>query len=206
MNASIRADIRSFIDELSIKYGKNIPQFCHSLNAPRNKVYYSGPYFGHSELVAAIETLLFGQWASSGEVSAKFEREFSKKINQQYSFFCNSGSSANLLLMAACKEYYKWKDGDEIIVSAVGFPTTVSAIIQNNLKPVFVDIEWDTLNFDISEIWGKITNKTRSIFLSPVLGNPPDIDKLLNIKGIGYDIKLLLDNCDSLGTKWNGKY
>lgn len=187
------------------KYGY-LPKFTHNLNPElKNKVYYSGAYFDNNEICAAIETLLFGKWSSSGEVCAKFEKEFSKKINQKYSFFTNSGSSANLLIVAACKEYYKWKDGDEIIVSAVGFPTTVSAIIQNRLKPVFVDIEWNTLNYDINKIQEKITSKTVATFLSPVLGNPPDMDKLLDIVQ-SNNIKLLLDNCDSLGSKWDGKY
>lgn len=213
-----KEDILNFVSLVESKYGK-IPKFCHNLNAPKNKVYYSGAYFDNKELVAAIYTLLFGKWSSSGEVCAQFEREFSKKIYQKYSFFCNSGSSANLLLIAACKEYYEWKDGDEIIVSAVGFPTTVSAIVQNGLKPVFVDIEWDTLNFDLNKILTLFENYDRSIltygtslfkipkaiFLSPVLGNPPDMDKLLKICE-KYSIKLLLDNCDSLGSKWNGKY
>jgi CDP-6-deoxy-D-xylo-4-hexulose-3-dehydrase len=149
--------------------------------------------------------MLFGKWSSSGEVCARFEREFGKYINNKFSFFCNSGSSANLLLMAACKEYFGWKDGDEIIVSAVGFPTTTSSIIHNNLKPVFIDIEWDTLNFDLSLIEEKITDKTKAIFLSPVLGNPPDMDELIAITK-KHNIKLLLDNCDSLGSKWRGKY
>jgi CDP-6-deoxy-D-xylo-4-hexulose-3-dehydrase len=205
MENSYKEDIKFFITQMVEKYGF-LPKFAHNLNPElKNKVYYSGAYFDNNEICAAIETLLFGKWSSSGEVCAKFEKEFSKKINQKYSFFTNSGSSANLLLVAACKEYYKWKDGDEIIVSAVGFPTTVSAIIQNGLKPVFVDIEWNTLNYDINKIQEKITSKTVATFLSPVLGNPPDMDKLLNIAN-SNNIKLLLDNCDSLGSKWNGKY
>lgn len=205
MENSYKEDIKFFISQMVEKYGF-LPKFAHNLNPElKNKVYYSGAYFDNNEICAAIETLLFGKWSSSGEVCAKFEKEFSKKINQKYSFFTNSGSSANLLLVAACKEYYKWKDGDEIIVSAVGFPTTVSAIIQNGLKPVFIDIEWNTLNYDINKIQEKITSKTVATFLSPVLGNPPDMDKLLDIVQ-SNNIKLLLDNCDSLGSKWNGKY
>lgn len=196
--------IKSFIQELSMEYG-NLPKFCHNLNSPKNKVYYSGAYFDENEMTAAIETLLFGKWSSSGETCSQFEKEFSKKINQKYSFFTNSGSSANLLLIAACKEYFKWQDGDEIIVSAVGFPTTVSAIIQNGLKPVFIDIEWDTLNFDLNKIVDKITKNTKAIFLSPVLGNPPNIDELLMICH-DAKIELLLDNCDSLGSKWKDRY
>jgi len=205
MNNEIRSDITIFVNNLKQKFGY-IPKFAHNLNPElKNKVYYSGAYFDNNEICAAIETLLFGKWSSSGEVCAKFEKEFSKKINQKSSFFTNSGSSANLLLVAACKEYYEWKDGDEIIVSSVGFPTTVSAIVQNGLKPVFVDIEWDTLNYDINKIQDKITDRTVATFLSPVLGNPPDIDQLLNIIQ-SNNLKLLLDNCDSLGSKWNGKY
>lgn len=205
MKDSYKDDIKKFLAIMSEKYGY-LPKFAHNLNGnAENKVYYSGPYFDENEMVAAIETLLFGKWSSSGEVCAKFEKEFSKKINQKYSFFTNSGSSANLLLIAACKEYFQWKDGDEIIVSAVGFPTTVSAIIHNGLKPVFTDIEWDTLNYDISKIKEKITNKTVATFLSPVLGNPPNMDMLLDITN-SNNLKLLLDNCDSLGSKWNGKY
>jgi CDP-6-deoxy-D-xylo-4-hexulose-3-dehydrase len=205
MNDEVRKEITQFLTIIKQKFGY-IPKFAYNLNPDlKNKVYYSGAYFDDNEIAAAIETLLFGKWSSSGEVCARFEKEFSKKINQKYSFFTNSGSSANLLLIAACKEFYKWKDGDEIIVSAVGFPTTVSSILQNGLKPVFIDIEWDTLNYDINKIQEKITDKTVATFLSPVLGNPPNMDILSNILK-SNNIKLLLDNCDSLGSKWNGKY
>jgi CDP-6-deoxy-D-xylo-4-hexulose-3-dehydrase len=86
----------------------------------------------------------------------------------------------------------------------VGFPTTIAPIIQNGLKPVFVDIELDTLNFDVNLIEAKITPKTRAIFVSPVLGNPPDMDRLVEICN-KHNIVLLGDNCDSLGTQWKGK-
>lgn len=199
--------IKEFLTKIKSEHG-NVPKFCHNLNAPKNKVYYSGAYFDDNEMIAAIDTLLFGKWSSSGETCAQFEKEFSKKINQKYSFFTNSGSSANLILIAACKEHFGWRDGDEVIVSAVGFPTTVSALIHNNLKPVFIDIEWNTLNFDLDKIKSKITDKTKAVFLSPVLGNPPDMDVLIELcqNSGGTPIQLLLDNCDSLGSKWKGKY
>lgn len=205
MENNQREDISKFVEEISKKYGF-VPKFAHNLVAKdKKKVYYSGAFFDNNELVAAIETLLFGKWSSSGETCARFEREFGRHINNKFSFFCNSGSSANLLLIAACKEYFGWKDGDEIVVSAVGFPTTVSAIVHNGLKPVFVDIEWSTLNFDLCKIDEKITSRTRAVFLSPVLGNPPDMDEMLAITK-KHNLKLLLDNCDSLGSKWRGKY
>lgn len=169
-------------------------------------VYYSGPYFtDHEEVIAGIKTLLTGSWIASGEEVRKFEIEFARKLNQKYALMVNSGSSANLVMLAATKKHLNWKDGDEIITSVVGFPTTVAPIVQNNLSPVFIDIEMDSLNFNLSLIEEKITTKTKAIFLSPVLGNPPDIDKLVDIC-TRYNIKLLLDDCDSLGSKWNGVY
>lgn len=168
-------------------------------------VYYSGPYWDDKEINAAINSLQNGKWITTGEKTYKFERIFSKKFNTKYGLMVNSGSSANLVLINALKIKFKWDDDDEIIVSPVGFPTTISVIYQNRLKPVFVDIEWDTLNFDISKIEEKITSKTKAIFVSPVLGNPPDFDKLIEITE-KYGLKLIGDNCDSLGSKWDGKY
>lgn len=199
-----KEDIAEFVKKMVDRHG-HLPKFAQNMVGKNpEKVYYAGPYFDKNEMIAAIDALLFGKWSSAGEYCAKFEREFSKVINQKSSFFCNSGSSANLVLIAACKEYYGWKDEDEIIISALGFPTTTSAVVQNNLKPVFVDIEWKTLNFDLDLIEQKITNRTKAVFLSPILGNPCDIDKLSEICK-RHNIEILLDSCDSLGCKWKGK-
>jgi len=166
-------------------------------------VYYSGPYFDNEEIIAATKTLLTGAWISSGEEVRKFEIAFSRKINQKHALMVNSGSSANLVLIAATKKHLGWNDGDEIITSVVGFPTTVAPIVQNNLVPVFIDIEMNSLNFDLNLIEEKISEKTKAIFLSPVLGNPPDMDRLVDIC-TRHNLKLLIDDCDSLGSKWNG--
>ena len=171
----------------------------------KTDVFYSGPYWDECEAIAAVDTILNGRWVSSGERVRKFEEEFSKKFKVKFSTMVNSGSSANLVMITALKKYFKWKDDDEIIVSPVGFPTTISVIYQNRLKPVFIDIEWNTLNFDLDKIEEKITNKTKAIFVSPVLGNPPDMDRLVEICN-RYDLHLVGDNCDSLGSKWNDKY
>ena len=168
-------------------------------------IYYSGPYWDHKETEAAINAFLNGKWITAGENVYNFERAFSKKFNVKHSLMVNSGSSANLVMIAALKKYYGWSDGDEIIVSPAGFATTVSVIYQNRLKPVFVDIEWDTLNFDLSQVEAKITDKTKGIFLSPVLGNPPNMDNLIAICD-KYNLLLIGDNCDSLGSMWNNKY
>ena len=168
-------------------------------------IYYSGPYWDNKETEAAIESFLNGKWITTGEKVYKFENKFSKRFNVKHSHMVNSGSSANLILIAALKRRFKWEDGDEIIVSPVGFATTVSVLYQHRLKPVFVDIEWNTLNFDLDQVESKISDKTKGIFISPVLGNPPDMDRLVAIAE-KYNLKLIGDNCDSLGSKWNGKF
>ena len=171
----------------------------------KSSVYYSGPYWDNKEIEAIFSCFLTGKWLASGEEVNKFERKFSKKFNKGSSLMVNSGSSANLVMIAALKKYYGWHDGDEIIVSCVGFPTTIAPIVQNGLKPVFVDIDFSDLNWDVNEIEDKITTKTRALFSSPVLGNPYDYDIVLDICDRNR-ILMIADNCDSLGTKWRGNY
>ena len=199
--------ISSFLKSLEESENLSIPQFCYNTKSNSNpkKVFYGGPSYSDEEIVEAIDSLLFGKWLVSGEKVAVFEKAFSKKINQKHSVMVNSGSSANLVMIAALKKYFSWQDNDEILVSVVGFPTTLNPIIQNNLKPVFVDIEFNTLNFCLKELESKITNNTKAIFISPVLGNPPDMDILVEISK-KYNIHLILDGCDSFGSKWDNKY
>lgn len=117
----------------------------------------------------------------------------------------NSGSSANLVMIAALKKYFEWPDDAEIIVSVVGFPTTVNPIIQNNLVPKFVDITWEDLNWDLKKVKEAITDKTVAVFSSPVLGNSYNLDRLFDICD-EHNLHYIADNCDSLGSKWKGEY
>jgi CDP-6-deoxy-D-xylo-4-hexulose-3-dehydrase len=185
---------------------ENQPKYLYNQNfiPGKSQVLYSGPYWDNSEILGAIKAIISGKWIVTGEHVYKFEREFAKKFNVGHSHMVNSGSSANLVLITALKKYFNWEDGDEIIVSPVGFPTTIAPLVQNNLKPVFIDIEYDTLNFDLDKIEEKITNRTKAIFVSPVLGNPPDMDRLQQLC-TKYSLQLVGDSCDTLGTKWNGK-
>ena len=185
-----------------------LPPYIHNyeiFEPGKTPIYYSGPYWNNIEIEAAIDSISSGKWITAGEKVYKFENAFSKKFNSKHSHMVNSGSSANLILIAALKKRFNWNDNDEIIVSPVGFATTVSVLYQNRLTPVFVDIEWDTLNFDITRIEEKITSKTKGIFVSPVLGNPPDFDRLIQICN-KHNILLIGDNCDSLGSRWDGKF
>lgn len=203
----IEDEIQALINYLKTEY--KIPAYTYNTHdkfiAGITPVYYSGAFFDDKEIVSAIKSILVGKWMSSGESVREFEKGFSRKINSKFSTMVNSGSSANLLMISALKKFFDWEDGSEIIVSVVGFPTTISVLPQNNLVPVFIDIELETLNFNVNLIEEKITKKTKAIFVSPVLGNPPDMDKIIDICQ-RYNLQLILDNCDSLGSKWKGKY
>jgi CDP-4-dehydro-6-deoxyglucose reductase, E1 len=170
----------------------------------KSSVLYSGPYWDNRELEMAMKSLLLGSWLTTGEYTVRFQNKFASMFNVKHAHMVNSGSSANLIMLAAAKKRWGWEDGAEVIVSPVGFPTTIAPIVQNGLAPVFVDIELNTLNFDVSQIAAKITSKTVAILVSPVLGNPPDMDALKRLS-ILYGIRLLGDHCDSLGSRWNGK-
>ena len=184
----------------------SLPPYIKSYDTfqPGDFIQYSGQLWDQEELTAAVDSLMNGKWVVAGEKVAQFQNKFSKRFNVKQSLMVNSGSSANLVLITALKKKFGWYNGDEIIVSPVGFPTTIAPIVQNGLKPVFVDIELDTLNFDVNKIEEKITDRTMAIFVSPVLGNPPDIDRLVDICET-HGIILIGDNCDSLGTLWRDK-
>ena len=180
-------------------YAKNYDNYNHG-----DFVQYSGQLWDEKEMYAAIDTLVNGKWITSGEKVAQFQIHFSKRFGVKHSHMVNSGSSANLVMITALKKHMNWQDGDEVIVSPVGFPTTIAPLVQNNLKPIFIDIELETLNFDLAKLVEKITSRTKAIFVSPVLGNPPDMDILQDIC-TKHGILLIGDNCDSLGTNYNGK-
>tara|TARA_R100000951_G_scaffold70287_1_gene59201 strand:+ start:4268 stop:5569 length:1302 start_codon:yes stop_codon:yes gene_type:complete len=203
--SSIKDKIISFVENMSSEEGSLKFLYNRDFDKETSKVYYSGPFWSDDEVVAALTSFLSGKWLSSGESVYKFEKKLAEMYGQRNAVMVNSGSSANLVMIASLKNYFKWDDESEIIVSVVGFPTTVSPITQNKLKPVFVDIEFDTLNFDLDLVESSITDKTKAIFVSPVLGNPPDMDRLSEIAE-KYNILIIMDGCDSMGTKWDGKY
>lgn len=205
MDNEQRDDMIRQLATLTPRYAYNCKEFVPG----KTPVYYSGPYWDEREMEAALKALITGKWLTSGEEVFKFQLEFSKKFEVKHAHMVNSGSSANLVMIAALKKRLGWKDGDKVIVSPVGFPTTIAPLVQNGLVPVFADIEMDTLNFDLDKVEQKfIDNKGYSdrivaVFVSPVLGNPPDMDRLVEFsKAAG--IYLIGDNCDSLGSRWGG--
>ena len=201
---SISEKVSGFIDNLRAEGENLFPYLANKDWEPGKPIYYSGPYWDDKEVTAAITNLLNGKWLPAGEEVNKFERAFSKRFEFGHSVMVNSGSSANLVMIAALKKYFDWHDGDEIIVCTCGFPTTINPIIQNGLKPVFVDINYDDLNWDLEQLEQRISPRTVALFSSPVLGNPYDFDKFLDIVDRN-NLRYIADNCDSLGSKWRGE-
>lgn len=171
----------------------------------KSPVQYAGPSWANEEIEEAVFALLRGKWLSAGENVHKFENEFSKAIGVKHSIMCNSGSSANLLMLSALKSHRLFGfENVEVLTPAVCFPTTIAPIIQVGFKPKFVDVEMETLNLDLDELEKAITSKTKVVIFAHVLGNPPNMDRLMKICR-KYNLILLEDNCDSLGSTWKGK-
>jgi len=147
-------------------------------------------------------------WLTDGDYSEKFSKKMSNFLGMKHVRIVNSGSSANLVALSSLtsvKIKNNLNDGDEIITSAVGFPTTVNPIFQNNLIPVFVDSNLGTYNPTADMIIEAYTEKTRGIFLAHTLGNPLEIEKLVDFCN-DKNLWLIEDNCDALGSKYNNKY
>ena len=169
-----------------------------------SQVPVAGRVLFQKDLINLVNSSL-DMWLTAGEYTKSFEKSISKFLGVRHSLFVNSGSSANLLAISAIKKYFECEDGDEVITSAVNFPTTLNPIIQNNLKPVLVDAKLGTYNIDADLIEEKITEKTKGIVLAHTLGNPFDLDKIIKIKE-KYGLFLVEDMCDAFGAKYENKY
>jgi CDP-6-deoxy-D-xylo-4-hexulose-3-dehydrase len=143
---------------------------------------------------------------SMGKEVATFETQFASFMNTKYAVMVNSGSSANLLMVAALRYHSKanLQPGDEVIVPAVSWSTTYAPLYQYGLKLKFVDIDLETLNFDLDALEQAIGPKTKLIMAVNLLGNPNDYDRV-NAMISGCDIYLIEDNCESLGATLGGQ-
>ncbi len=168
-------------------------------------VRYAGPYFTSDEYTRAVKSLLSG-WLVLGQDALKFERKFPKFFGKDYGILTNSGSSSNLLMMLAMtsKRLYNLPKGTKVITPIAGFPTTVNPIFQVGFEPVFVDISLDTLNLDVEQVEAAAKQGAKILTFAHVLGNPPNMDAVMDIVK-KYDLILLEDTCDALGSTYDGK-
>lgn len=163
--------------------------------------------WGQEELDAMQRVIASGMFTMGANVQA-FERDFAKYVDSKFCVMVNSGSSSNLLMVAALfytqNAKLKLKRGDEVIVPAVSWSTTYYPLYQYGLKIKFVDIDLNTLNYDLEQLEQAVTDKTRMIMAVNLLGNPNDFDRINKIIG-ERDIVLMEDNCESMGAKYDGK-
>lgn len=174
--------------------------------AGRDFVNYAGPYFNSDEYVAAAEVLLNG-WLVMGDKSLQFERKFPTYFGKKHGILTNSGSSSNLLMMSALtsKRGYNLPKGTKVLMPIAGFPTTLNPTLQVGFEPVFLDIEPETLNLDLTQAEDLIKkHNIRVITFAHVLGNPPNMDAVMNLVN-KYDMILLEDCCDALGSTYDSK-
>ena len=178
--------------------------------AAKNRKYtpVSGKVLGAREISNMLDATL-DMWLTTGRFNDKFENDFAKYLGVKHSLSVNSGSSANLLALAALMSHKlegkRLKRGDEVITVAAGFPTTVAPIVQHGLVPVFVDVDINTHNINAAQIEAALTPKTKCIFVAHTLGNPFNLGDVAEICK-KHNLWLLEDNCDALGAKYGGKF
>jgi len=169
---------------------------------------YAGRVYDEKEMISLVDSAL-DFWLTAGRFAGQFEAEFAEFLGAEYCSLTNSGSSANLLAVSALTSRKlgdkRLKPGDEVITVAAAFPTTVNPIIQNNLIPVFVDVNLGTYNIQADKIEDAISDKTKAIFAAHTLGNPFDLKTVMEVAE-KHNLWVIEDNCDALGSKYNGKY
>lgn len=167
----------------------------------------TGKILDVNDLLLGVDAVLDG-WLTTGRFGKKFEYQLAKYFGAKSSILVNSGSSANLCAFYALTSpklgERQIKPGDEVITVAAGFPTTVNPLIQYGAIPVFVDVDIPTYNIKAERIEEAITPKTRAIMIAHTLGNPFDLDTVMEIAQ-KYNLWVIEDDCDSLGATYRGK-
>ena len=169
---------------------------------------YAGRVYDEKDIIALVDASL-DFWLTTGRYAEEFETGLAEFLGMKYCILTNSGSSANLLAVSALTSLKLGKrrlePGDEVITLACGFPTTLNPIIQNNLIPVFVDIELGTYNIQVDQVENAISDKTKAIIIPHTLGNPADLNQISKLVE-KYNLWFIEDNCDALGSKYQGKF
>lgn len=167
----------------------------------------SGRVFDAQELRLLVESGL-DFWLTTGRFAHEFEKRFAAFWGLRHAILVNSGSSANLLaltcLTSATLGERQLKPGDEVITVAAGFPTTINPILQNQLKPVFVDVQIPTYNVDVNQLETALSSRTRAIILAHTLGNPFDLQTVRAFARQNH-LWLIEDCCDATGALYNGR-
>jgi CDP-6-deoxy-D-xylo-4-hexulose-3-dehydrase len=172
-----------------------------------SRVNYAGRVFDEKEMENLVDASL-EFWLTYGRWSRKFEKELADYLGVKWALLVNSGSSAKLLafmtLTSPLLGERRIMRGDEVVTVAAGFPTTIAPIVQYGAVPVFVDVELETANIDVSQLAAALSPRTKAVMLAHTLGNPFDIKAVKSFCDKN-GLWLLEDNCDALGSKYAGR-
>jgi CDP-4-dehydro-6-deoxyglucose reductase, E1 len=167
----------------------------------------SGKVLDAEDIACLVDSSLDG-WLTSGRFTAEFQRALAQYVGARSATFVNSGSSANLAALSALTSPKigprRLRPGDEVLTVAAGFPTTVNPILQNGLKPVFVDVEIGTYDAVAEQLREAVGPRTRAIMMAHTLGNPFDLDTVTELCR-EHDLWLVEDSCDALGSTYRGQ-
>jgi CDP-4-dehydro-6-deoxyglucose reductase, E1 len=167
----------------------------------------SGKVFDERELINLVDSSL-DFWLTTGRYALEFEEKFAQWMGVKHCLLVNSGSSANLVALAALTSpklgNKRLISGDEVITVAAGFPTTVNPIFQNQLVPVFVDVKLPSYDIDVDQLELAFSDRTRAIMVAHTLGNPFNIEAVMTFAN-KHDLWVIEDNCDAVGTVYKGK-
>ncbi len=202
-----QVQLRQKIIELVGEYGK-LSELNADFVPERSSVPVSGKVIGAQEMQLMTEAALDG-WLTAGRFNQSFEAQLAEFVGVSHAVTTNSGSSANLLALTALTSpklgERQLKAGDEVITVAAGFPTTVNPIFQNNLIPVFVDVDIPTYNIVVDQLEQALSEKTRAVMLAHTLGNPYNLSVVKQFCD-RYELWLIEDCCDALGSTYDGKH
>jgi len=207
------AVLKSRILELTAEYSRLV-HAPKRFEPGKSRVNYSGRVFDEREVVALVSSSL-DFWLTFGPYGNEFERKMQEHFRSRDFVLVNSGSSANLLMIATlCAEELDknlrpddkphLEKGDEVITPAVTFPTTLAPIVQHGLIPVFVDCEVGTYNINPALLEDAIGPRTRAIFIPHTVGNPCDMATVMDVAA-RHSLWVLEDTCDALGATFDGR-
>ena len=200
----------SIFDKLLVDLAKESFATLHQSKkfiAGQTSIPVTGKLFGKEEIENALKASA-EFWLTAGPYTSEFESRFAKKVGMRHSFMVNSGSSANLLALTSLTSPRmgdrKLSSGDEVITVAAGFPTTVTPILQNNLIPVYIDIDVETYVANEEQTEAAISPKTKAIMMAHTLGNPFNLE-LVEKLAKKHNLWLIEDSCDALGGTYKDK-
>lgn len=200
-------------DELRSEIFKKVKQLYHiqkkdTFIPSKTTIPYAGRIYDEKEMICLVDAAL-DFWLTTGRYAEKFETDLASFLGVKYCLLTNSGSSANLLAISALTSQKlgekRLKSGDEVITTACGFPSTLNPILQNNMVPVFLDVDLETYNINTDYLEDAISERTRAFFISHTLGNPADLTAIMKIVKKN-DLWFIEDNCDALGSRYQEKF